>query len=184
MQNTRIQRFSKVLLLWVYLTLWFGSSICLGQRLHLLDTAKSYVGIMEATGRNDGPEVEKFLSVVGFDAGVPWCAAFTSYVYWSNDLENPMSAWSPNWGLRKDVVWQAGQPIRAAMVRVRPGDAFTIYYSSKQRIGHVGLVYYTTPDYLYTIEGNTNAQGSREGNGVWVRKRRWSQIYRITNYIE
>ena len=178
MERYRLQ-ILRIVLYWCLL----GPSVCIGQRLNLLDTAKSYVGIMEATGRNDGPEVERFLSLVGFDAGVPWCAAFTSYIYWSNGLENPMSAWSPTWGLRKDVIWQAGQPIRAAMVKVRPGDAFTIYYSSKQRIGHVGLVYYATPEYLYTIEGNTNAEGSREGNGVWVRKRKWSQIYRITTYI-
>jgi len=105
-------------------------------------------------------------------------------VYDVNHIPNPQSAWSPKWGRAEDAVWQQGLPVRAAIIIARPGDAFTIYYQSKKRVGHVGLVYYTTPQYLFTIEGNTNAQGAREGNGVWIRKRRWSQIYRITNYIE
>lgn len=171
--------------LWIILS-WslLSAGVCVGQRLQLIDTAQSYVGVKELTGNNDGPEVEKFLANVGFGPGFAWCGAFTSYVYDVNLLPNPHSAWSPNWGLTKDVIWQTGQPIRVGMVRVRPGDAFTIYYQSKKRIGHVGLVYYTTPEYIYTIEGNTNAEGSREGNGVWIRKRRWDQVYRITSYIK
>jgi hypothetical protein len=183
MQHTRIQRSSIQNVLCLYFAFWLSLGLCLGQRLQLLDTAKSYVGITELTGRNDGVEVERFLASVGFDKGFAWCGAFTSYCYSINNIPNPNSAWSPNWGLKQHTVWQKGHPIRAGMVRVRPGDAFTIYYSSKQRIGHVGLIYYSTPDYLFTIEGNTNAEGSREGNGVWIRKRRWDQIYRITSYI-
>ncbi|MFH9043493.1 hypothetical protein ACH4FA_29635 [Streptomyces sp. NPDC017966] len=36
---------------------------------------------------------------------------------------------------------------------------------------HVGLVHKYDADYAYTIEGNTNANGSSEGNGVYLKKR-------------
>jgi hypothetical protein len=36
---------------------------------------------------------------------------------------------------------------------------------------HVGLVYKYDANYAYTIEGNTNANGSSEGNGVYLKKR-------------
>lgn len=36
---------------------------------------------------------------------------------------------------------------------------------------HVGLVYAYDADYAYTVEGNTNATGSAEGDGVYFKKR-------------
>jgi hypothetical protein len=44
---------------------------------------------------------------------------------------------------------------------------------------HVGLVYKYDADYAYTIEGNTNANGSSEGDGVYLKKRarRDSNLY-------
>ncbi len=36
---------------------------------------------------------------------------------------------------------------------------------------HVGLVYKYDANHAYTIEGNTNASGSSEGNGVYLKKR-------------
>lgn len=36
---------------------------------------------------------------------------------------------------------------------------------------HVGLVYAYDANYAYTIEGNTNATGSAEGDGVYLKKR-------------
>src|SRR5690606_41517911 len=36
---------------------------------------------------------------------------------------------------------------------------------------HVGRVYQYDADYIWTVEGNTNNNGSAEGNGVYLRKR-------------
>jgi hypothetical protein len=63
--------------------------------------AKSTIGIKEATGRNDGEEVEEILKSVGLEgSGAPWCAA---YVVWVGDSAlgrdrnpYPRSAWSPD----------------------------------------------------------------------------------------
>jgi hypothetical protein len=183
MQNTRIQNKGLKHVLCLLACLWLSLSVCVSQRVCLLDTALSYVGVRELTGNNDGPEVEKFLASVGFSKGFPWCAGFTTYVYESCGVKNPKSAWSPNWALDKDMIWNHTMSPRIAMTRAKPADAFTIYYESLGRVGHVGLIYYTTPTHLYTIEGNTNADGSREGNGCFIKKRPWRSIYRITSYV-
>jgi hypothetical protein len=45
-----------------------------------LEWARKKIGVREATGNNDGPEVEEFLSG---DKGLPWCAAF---LLWCNKM--------------------------------------------------------------------------------------------------
>jgi hypothetical protein len=52
------------------------------------------------------------------------------------------------------------------------GDLFVLYYQRKGRYGHVGLVASLLPNNQFlSIEGNTNAGGSREGYGVFKRER-------------
>lgn len=46
-----------------------------------------------------------------------------------------------------------------------------VWYSEMGRVGHVGIVERVDGNYVEVIEANTDAQGSREGQGVW-RKRR------------
>lgn len=164
----------------------FGAGICLGQgkRDCVVEKAQSYVGVREATGRNDGEQVEKFLALTGFGPGYAWCAAYMSYIYHECKVDSPVTAWSPSFGLAKDAVWKQGEGYQRAQLSAKPGDAFTIYYSSKGRIGHVGMYLYSTINRVYTIEGNTNQAGSREGDGVYHKARHWNQVYRITNYID
>lgn len=182
-----MERISIQILRTLLLVGWFGLSICIGQdqRSCVIETAESYIGVRELTGHNDGEEVENFLEYVGFGPGAPWCAAYVSYIYGHCNIEDaPKTAWSPSFGLDKDAVYFYGQGYDIARVKAKPGDAFTIYYSSKKRIGHVGIYLYSTPSRVYTIEGNTNKAGSREGDGVYRKVRSWNQIYRITNYID
>ncbi len=53
------------------------------------------------------------------------------------------------------------------------GDVFLVWYPTRERFGHTGIVTsHPTPDgYYSTIEGNTNPGGSREGYGVFERSR-------------
>lgn len=141
--------------------------------------------VREATGNNDGTEVEKYLASVGLSKGYPWCAAFTTWNLKALEIPNPQSAWSPNWAQYKDQVWSR-KMVKTHRVKAepKPGDCFTVYYSSLKRVGHVG--FYTgraSNGYFTTIEGNTNNNGSRKGIGVFKRKRHPKKIYAITNYI-
>ena len=44
-----------------------------------MDIAKTQIGVAEATGHNDGVQVEKYLKSVGLGKGYPWCAAFVNW---------------------------------------------------------------------------------------------------------
>lgn len=143
---------------------------------HLYDQ----VGIREATGRNDGPEVEKYLAAVGLGKGYAWCAAFNAYNFDAFGIPNPQSAWSPHWAQRDDIVWSS--KLRGG--KIRPGDVFTWYSPRKRRVAHTGIVVGTDKHgAVLTIEGNTNDGGSRDGDGVYARKRSLDKIYAVTNYI-
>ena len=42
----------------------------------IAETYTSQIGVREATGRNDGKQVELYLKSVGLGKGYAWCAAF------------------------------------------------------------------------------------------------------------
>lgn len=126
----------------------------------LLAVARPLVGQIEE-GHNDGPFVREVLSSVGLGPGYPWCAAFNFYVFREAGFASlvPRSAWSPDWvkGGRRG--------------RAHPADVFGIYFPCKGRVAHTGIVEATGKTFVTTIEGNTNAAGSREGDGVYRKKR-------------
>jgi hypothetical protein len=144
---------------------------------------RSYVGVRELTGSNDGVEVEKFLSSTGLGKGYAWCAAFVNYVYVTNGLETVKSAaWSPSW-FTKNVIYQPSAHVLDAMPL--PGDVFGIYFRSKSRVAHVGFVDRWPPGKFFeTVEGNTNKAGSREGDGVYRKRRLKRQAYAVSRYIK
>ncbi len=60
----------------------------------------------------------------------------------------------------------------------KPGDLFY-----KSDWSHVGLVWYVDGSYFYTIEGNTNNNGSSQGNGVYSLRRKIADCYfGVPNY--
>lgn len=147
-------------------------------RTCVVDAAMSDVGVREATGRNDGPEVERYLAHVGLGKGYAWCAAFVSYHLDGCGVKNPKSAWSPAFASAADRVWQPRKAARSPL----PGDVFSIYYANLKRVGHVGLVTGMDGRYILTVEGNTSGPGSREGDGVYARKRELAKVYAVTSY--
>lgn len=64
-----------------------------------------------------------------------------------------------------------------------PGDVFFIYYANKGRVAHTGFVHQWGTTTVVTVEGNTNEAGSREGDGVYKKKRLRRQIYAVVTYF-
>lgn len=148
----------------------------------VLDIAADEVGVREVPyGSNAGPKVRRYLSSVGLGVGNPWCMAF---VHWCFDeaakaagRDNPV----PRSGHVRTVWNRARDRLDAARVitareaaenpaLVRPGMVFFMAYDETR--GHTGLVVDNVNGRLETIEGNTNDDGHREGNGVFRRTRR------------
>ena len=141
------------------------------------------MGVREATGRNDGPVVEAIQDSVNMGNG-PWCAAFNFYCYLKAALSHlvPKSAWSPDWV--RGATWTRARGGQTP----KPGDSFGIYFSSKGRVAHTGLVY-RWGDTVLCIEGNTGPTGSvgeadRNGDGVYKKRRSPRQIYAVRNWID
>ena len=101
--------------------------------------------------------------------GWPWCAAFVSWCAHEAGIEGlyPHTA-----GCETAVAWfkRAGRfseyPAVGAQVFFGPGGG-----------SHTGLVVRYDATYIYTVEGNTNVNGSAEGDGVYSKRRRRRDSY-------
>ncbi|MCO5238886.1 MAG: CHAP domain-containing protein [Chitinophagaceae bacterium] len=139
----------------------------------------SQVGVREKTGNNDGPQVEMYLRSVNLGKGYAWCAAFVHWCLDSAGIRNSITAWSPSAHNAKNVAWNGKEFLKD----VRPGDVGCLYYPSLRRIGHTFFYHRTINGSVYeTVEGNTNAAGSREGDGVYKKKRSFNATYSITRW--
>lgn len=133
------------------------------------------------TKPNRGPMVDKYLLSVNTQPPQPWCAAFVSWNLQQYGVPNPMSAYSPNYAQKKDIVWTP----KNQKIKLLPCDVFTLYYSSLGRVGHTGFYLSTDMEGYFICEaGNTNGAGSREGEGVYKKKMSPSKIHAITRYIK
>jgi hypothetical protein len=83
---------------------------------------------------------------------------------------------------RQRIIWKRGQPINNQSITL-PGDLAGFYYPEHHRIAHVGFVDSFSSKYIYTVEGNTNTNGSREGDGVYRKKRLIRQVYCVGRWM-
>ena len=149
----------------------------------LIKVIDSQVGITEATGNNDG-EVEKYIEATGLDpkAQLPYCVAF---IYWCflevgiiPDVSAP--AWSPSWFTDQYTVYDR---TRQNNYIFESCDVFGIRYDRLGRIGHGGFIVGEDKKNYITKEANTDSRLSREGDGVWGKRRPKATIYKISRHI-
>ncbi|SDZ84815.1 C40 family peptidase [Pedobacter hartonius] len=141
-------------------------------RFTITEIARHEIGVRELTGHNDGPRVEAYLSTVKLKRGEPWCAAYVSWVYAKAGFPKPRSGWSPD-------LFPSSRLARSAL----PGDVIGIYFPDLRRIAHVGIVMEQKGDWIYSTEGNTTVEGSREGDGVFKKVRHIRTIRSIADWI-
>lgn len=141
-------------------------------------TYDSQIGVRELTGNNDGPEVQEYLKAANINQPVAWCGAFVKWVFNCCSISTTGNAWAPSWFPASRTIWKQGKGTAP-----NTGDVFGIYFQSKKRIAHVGFIDTWSTDHVVTVEGNTNAAGSREGDGVYRKRRLKSQIYAISRWV-
>lgn len=143
----------------------------------------SFIGVREKTGNNDGVEVEMFLKSVGLGKGYAWCAAFVKYCLLQANVKaaekiNGMALSAVNYS---EMVYNKGKKIKD----IKAGDVGTLYYPSLKRIGHTFFIDKEINSSIYeSVEGNTNGGGSRDGDGVYRRKRSYNSTYNISRWIK
>jgi hypothetical protein len=153
-------------------------------RIKLVDTLHAQMYVREATGNNDGKEVESYLSFVHAKKGNAWCAAFCCTNLNAVGVTppiNPLTAWAPSFANERYIVWSPGlEKQHKVKMQPAPGDCFTIAYSGTNSVEHVGFIIGQTDGYFITTEGNT---GRGLDQGVHSYKRDKHKIFAITNYI-
>jgi len=136
-------------------------------KTRVVPTAEQFVGwVKEATGMNDGPHVEAIQRVTGNKRGDPWCASFSTFVL---DIayrgKNPLAR-----SASCDVLLEDARKKGWLVTTPEVGDLFLVMRNPKDAV-HVGIVTAVNKTKISTIEGNSNAGGSREGWGVVARMR-------------
>lgn len=147
----------------------------------IISAARKEVGVVE-TSENQGPGIAKYWTATNYKSGyndrAPWCAAF---VCWSvqqsgilSEQDRPKEASCFKGGGLE--AWARSKAPKVALTmnpnKINAGDLVIFSFS------HVAIA--TTASDLNgsfrTIEGNTDAAGSREGNGVWEKNRYLAKV--------
>jgi len=155
------------------------------QNNKLIEVQKIYtaeIGTKELTGHNDGQRVEEYLASCGLKRGQPWCAAFVCWTFKKAGVKAIISGYSPNWFTPKYVIYSRGGKHNLSP---KTADVGGIYFADKGRIAHTFFIDEWKEDSsnAITVEGNTNSQGAREGEGCYRKRRSKSQIYKVSRYL-
>ena len=137
----------------------------------VLDVARSQIGIRENPPYSNDVPYSRWMGMVG----QPWCDMFVSWCFHTAGLGAVEGRWAytpahaNNFAARHR--WHPGT------AGAQPGDVvFFDFPGPPYRISHVGFVESIHPSGgIVTIEGNTNAAGSRDGGSV-MRHTRTSSI--------
>lgn len=140
-----------------------------------LKTAISQLGQHEnPLGSNWGTPVKDYLKSVGINFPASWCMAF---VYWCfGQTDNPLVKTG---GVLK--AWNEADKKYRVTGEPQSGDIFIMNYG--KGLGHTGIVEKVDKTFVYTIEGNTNDSGSREGIEVCRKQRPRNKIVGYLRYL-
>ena len=158
----------------------------------LASIAEREVGVREE-GNNGGARIREYQTTTTLQPGEwPWCAAFVSWclVQWlatefehvkRND-QDTRRAW--RCASARAYAWEdwARSNVKCLVLDenapLQRGDIVTFDFS------HIGIV--TQPSdngIVHTVEGNTNADGAREGDGVYAKRRARKLIRRVIRIL-
>lgn len=153
--------------------------------------AVAYIGNKEIpAGSNAGPFVEACLKTVGLGKGFPWCAAFTYRVFNEACALAGVANFLPRTGhvltcWRDTVVDRKISAKNATKDTIKPGYLGIMNYGGGR--GHIFIVESVSVTdkglTFHTIEGNTDAGGSRTG-GMVCRQTRYLMDKRVIGFIK
>lgn len=130
-------------------------------------------------GSNWGKPVQEYLASVGINFPASWCMAF---VYWCFEQVKDPSKAIPNPLVKTGGVLRAWNEAdkKYRVTKPQPGDIFIMDFG--KGLGHTGFVEKTDGTFIYTVEGNSNDTGSREGIEVTRKQRPIKKIKGFLRY--
>jgi len=148
----------------------------------IIQAAQSKVGKTFETSENQGPGIQELWQTTEYPGGyndrAPWCAAFVSWCVKQSgvfdEANRPKSASAfkgggyEEWARSKSSVVK----LNTRPSKVYAGDLVIFSFS------HIGIATSDSDSNgkFNTVEGNTNAAGSREGNGCYAKTRNISSV--------
>ena len=140
-----------------------------------LEVAKTQIGKSEnPLGSNWGTPVKDYLKSVGINFPASWCMAF---VYWCFN-QNGINPLIKSGGVL--YCWNNADKKHRVVGEPKLGDIFIMDYG--KGLGHTGIVEKVDANFIYTVEGNTNDSGSREGIMVCRKQRPKTKIKGYLRY--
>jgi len=140
----------------------------------VIDKARAEVGYREGFSGGHWNNIQKYSGQVPgleWSQGNAWCDVFVCWVFQMVGLAKfPVAAYTgtstntwKKWGRWSEY----------------PGIGAQVMFGANGGNVHTGIVYNYDETYVYTIEGNTNVNGSAEGDGVYLKKhaRRDAYVY-------
>lgn len=125
-------------------------------------------------GSNWGHPVQDYLASVDIHFQASWCMAF---VYWCYGTENNPLVKTGGvlhaWNTADHKYRVIGEP--------QPSDIFIMDFG--KGLGHTGIVEKVDTTFIYTIDGNTNDSGSREGIEVCRKQRPRNKVLGYLRYL-
>ena len=132
------------------------------QKQDTIGIARSQVGYKE--GKNNATKYGTWYHL----PKKPWCATYISWC--ARKAEVPTSV------IKNSAVASAGKfGLKYRDGATRPPEIGDLFYT--KQFSHIGFVYYVDGDYFYTLEGNSNNDGSNDGNRVLCNKRLIKDFY-------
>ncbi len=145
-------------------------------QLKALDVAKTQLGAVEnPIGSNWGHPVKDYLASVGLNFPASWCMAFVYWCYNQSCTPNPLVRTG---GVLR--AWNEADP-KHKFKDPKVGDIFIMDFG--KGLGHCGIVEKIDENFVYTIDGNTNDSGSREGIEVTRKQRPRKKIKGYLRYV-
>lgn len=170
-------------------------STTLALRRRLIDIAEREVGVREdPKDSNTGPRIREYQRATDLDGtGWAWCAAFQCWCIreWLRDQDvldafkftpAQAEAWRPKtaaaygfhrWAFDHGLLQMDDSPDHV----LHTADLVTY------DISHIGIVVTDKDRFIFTIEGNTDPTGGREGGGVYELTRRRSFARRFIRLL-
>lgn len=128
-------------------------------------------------GSNWGHPVQDYLRSVNIGFPASWCMAF---IYWCFEQAAP----GKNPLVRTGGVlnaWNTADKVHRVTGEPQPGDIFIMSFGGG--LGHTGIVEKVDANFVYTIDGNTNDSGSREGIEICRKQRPRKKMLGYLRYL-
>ena len=151
-------------------------------RQAFVDVARREIGVKELS-KNMSPRIMEYWRYTSYPEGgknrEPWCAAFMCFVVAQGAQTDkrlaprvlPQAAACNDW-----IEWANGNGAivfkpHDGMYFPACGDIVLYRFGNHPRYNHIGVVVSFDGDTVYTVEGNTNEEGGRDGDGVYSKER-------------